>query len=116
MKKAIGFIIFAAMLLAACSKSSDTPTTTGGGNCTTVSKFSTDASPVFQSQCATNSSCHATGAGNNGGVLATHAQISAKAASIKSQVNSGAMPRGSTLTTAQKTAIICWIDAGAMNN
>jgi hypothetical protein len=26
------------------------------------------------------------------------------------------MPQGSTLTTAQKNSILCWIDSGAPNN
>lgn len=119
MKKTIGLLLCSGVLFVSCSKSTDTATGgTGGGssNCTTAPKFAADASPVFQSKCATNASCHASGSSNNGGVLVSHAQINSKKATIVSQVNSGAMPRGGTLTAAEKTAIVCWIEAGAMNN
>jgi hypothetical protein len=59
---------------------------------------------------------HATGASNSGGVLTNHAQISSKASSIKASILNGSMPKGSSLTTAQKQAVVCWIDNGAMNN
>jgi hypothetical protein len=113
-------VIISFFAFAACSKSGSSGDT--GGGTTTVdcagstAKFSTDASPVFVTKCAISSGCHSTGATNSGGVLITHTQISAKKANIRTAVLNGTMPQGSTLTTAQKQAIVCWIDNGALNN
>jgi uncharacterized membrane protein len=103
----------------ACNKKDDS----GSGNnntslsCTGVAAtFAANASPVIVSKCATGSGCHGSGATNSGGVLTTHAQISAKKDAIKASVVNGSMPKNSTLTTAEKQAIVCWIDAGALNN
>lgn len=78
--------------------------------------FSVEVSPIIQTSCATNSSCHATGSSKGPGPLVTYAQIYSARAEIKSAVNSGRMPQGSTLTSTQKNSIICWIENGAANN
>ncbi len=108
--------IIATLLIISCGKKDDGGTTTTVDCATSTAKFSTDALPVITSTCATNSSCHASGANNSGGVLTNYTQISAKKSNIRSSVLNGSMPKGSTLTTAQKQAIVCWIDAGALNN
>lgn len=82
----------------------------------TAKSFATDVNPVIQTTCATNSGCHASGSRQGPGALITYAQIVASKSTIKSEVASGSMPQGGTLTSAQKNAIICWIDAGAPNN
>jgi uncharacterized membrane protein len=108
----------AGLLLAACSK--DSSNNSGGtppANCDAVSTtFAANVLPLMQTRCSTGSGCHGTGATNSGGPLTNHAQISARASNIRSQVNSGAMPKGSSLTAAEKSIIICWIDKGALNN
>jgi hypothetical protein len=102
-------------VLLSCKKSSSNNSTTV--DCTnSTAKFSTDASPVIMSKCATNSSCHASGASNSGGVLTTYTLIVAKKSNIRSSIINGSMPQGSSLTTAEKQAIVCWIDNGALNN
>ena len=78
--------------------------------------FVTDVSPLFQTSCAINSGCHATGSGNGPGPLLTYSQIFNARADIRSAVASGHMPLNSTLTATQKNAILCWIDNGAPNN
>jgi hypothetical protein len=78
--------------------------------------FATEVSPIIKTSCATNSSCHASGSTRGPGALTNYAQIFSAKAEIKSAVNSGRMPEGSTLTSNQKTAIICWIENGAINN
>ena len=78
--------------------------------------FVTDASPVFQTSCAANPGCHATGSNNGPGPLLTYSQIFNARADIRSAVASGHMPLNATLTAAQKNAIVCWIDSGAPNN
>ena len=68
--------------------------------------YSADAAPVFQSACA---GCHS-------GKYDNYSGVSADKSDIRSKVLDGSMPQNSTLTDAQKNAIICWIDAGALNN
>jgi hypothetical protein len=107
------------LMVLACSKSSPAPSGGGGtsSSCDGVSaKFAANVLPLIQTKCATNSSCHAAGAVNSGGVLTTHAQISSRASAIKSAVNAGTMPKSGSLSTAEKAIISCWVDAGALNN
>jgi uncharacterized membrane protein len=99
-----------------CSKSND-----GGGgttvDCNTVSNkaFAADVSPIIQSRCAITG-CHDAASTNSGGPLTGYSQIFNKRSNIRSEVSSGRMPQGSSLTDAQKNSIICWIDSGAPNN
>lgn len=115
----IGTIIIVSLITYGCSKSDDT---SGGGNnsftpdCTTARTFAADAQPVIQSSCAASISCHAAGSANGPGALTNYSQIFNARAAIRSAVASGRMPQGGTLSSAQKNAIICWIDAGAANN
>jgi hypothetical protein len=111
-----GVVAFAAFC--ACSKSDDTGG--GGGNftpdCSVPKTFSADASSVFQTSCATNSSCHGSGSGNGPGELSTYTQIFNARSAIRSAVASGRMPKTGSLSSAQKNAVLCWIDSGAPNN
>jgi hypothetical protein len=96
----------------ACSKKPEfTPDCSGAAK-----SFATDVSPVFQTSCAINSGCHATGSGNGPGPLVNYSQIFNAKGLIRSEVASGRMPLNSTLTATQKNAILCWIDNGAPNN
>lgn len=111
------FIITVAI---SCSKSSDDGGGGGGGgnniDCSGPAKtFSVDANPLIQSVC-NQPSCHASGSTNGPGPLTNYTQVSNAKAAIRNAIATGAMPRNSTFTTAQKAAIICWIDAGALNN
>jgi uncharacterized membrane protein len=125
MKKIVLCLMASSMCLSifmvGCSK--DSGNTAGGGGGTpavcdavTNKKFAADVSPLMVTKCSFNSGCHGTGSTNRGGVLLTHAQISAKAATIKSQINTGLMPQSGRITTAEKNTIICWVDNGALNN
>ena len=118
MSKASLFIT-AFMLVAvviSCSKSSD-----GGSNnppavtCTSTKSFASDVNPIIQSSCAIPT-CHNAGSTNGPGALTTHKQISDAANAIKTAVGNGTMPKTGSLTTAQKEAIICWVNQGAPNN
>ncbi|WP_339813885.1 hypothetical protein [uncultured Imperialibacter sp.] len=67
---------------------------------------------IIENSCAV-SGCH------NGSIspdLRSFSTIQARASSIKARTASGSMPRGSTLTQAQKDAIACWVDDGALQN
>jgi hypothetical protein len=67
--------------------------------------FSADVLPVIQSSCV---SCHS-GYSNYSGICSSKS-------SIRSKVVDGSMPQKSSLSDAQKNAIICWIDNGTPNN
>jgi hypothetical protein len=120
MKKALALIGIGLIVLYSCSK--DSGGSGGGGgsavNCATVTNkaFAADVAPIIASSCATNASCHAAGSVNGPGALTTFSQISSAASAIKSSVQSGRMPQGSSLSTSQKNSIICWVDSGAPNN
>ena len=96
---------------------------TGGGStittvdCSTVSNkaFAADINPIIQASC-NMAGCHASGSFNGPGPLTNCSQVAAAASSIRSAVLSGAMPQGSSLSTAQKNSIACWIDSGTPNN
>lgn len=104
------------IIFIACSKNND-----GGANtqidCTnnTSKSFAANVSPIVQSNCAI-SSCHAAGSLNGPGPLTNYNQISAASSAIRAAVVSGSMPKNSSLTSTQKASIVCWIDAGAINN
>ena len=126
MKKGILVILAAFILIASCSKGgSDDPGGGGSGggggggsvNCTGVaSAFTANVSPIIQSTCATDATCHGAGSANGPGPLLTYNQIFTARIAIKTAVANGTMPKTGSLTTAQKNSIICWVDAGAPNN
>jgi len=104
------FVLLA--FITACSKKPEFTADCSGP----AKSFVTDVSPVFQTSCAINSGCHATGSGNGPGPLLNYSQIFNARADIRSAVASGHMPLNATLTASQKNAILCWIDNGAPNN
>lgn len=120
----VSILLTAMIALSACKKSSTTSGGGGGGgggttftpNCNGAAiVFSADVSPIFQSVCS-QSGCHNSGSVNGPGALTNYAQINASKTNIRAAIISGAMPKNTTLTAAQKNSIICWIDAGAPNN
>jgi hypothetical protein len=119
MKKTIGIALCVFLLALGCSKSSDDkkeeepPATT---DCSTVTTtFAANVSPLILSSCS-RSDCHGRNSINGPGELTTYAQIFGARAQIRAAVASGSMPKGATLTAAQKATITCWIDSGAPNN
>ncbi len=113
---------FTMFISTSCKKDNGGTGTGGGGgggsttvDCSTVTNkaFAANVNPIIQASCNV-SGCHAAGSSNGPGPLTNFAQISA--ASIRSAISSGSMPKGGSLTTAQKNSIICWIDSGKPNN
>lgn len=117
----MSLLLLITLVALACSKGSDavTSTTTPPAttvNCSTVdSKYGTVVSVIIQNSCAT-SGCHNAGSVNGPGPLTNYTQVKAAADRVAGSVASGSMPKGSTLTTAQKNAIACWVSSGAPNN
>ena len=111
-------ILSLCILFSQCSKNNNNNNNNNFSvNCSTVTNkaFAANISPLIQSRCAI-SGCHASGSGNGPGALITYTQISAAATRIRASVAAGTMPQGSTLSTAEKNSIVCWIDGGAPNN
>ncbi len=124
MKKVVIVILLLSIVLISvtCSKSTGGGGGGGGGGGTTLDcsvvtnkAFAADVNPIIQSFCNVPG-CHAAGSTNGPGPLTNYSQVSAARANIRSAISSGLMPQGSSLTTAQKNSIICWIDSGAPNN
>lgn len=107
-------------LLAAVSCSKDSSSGSGGTSldCSTITNkaWTADISPVIQSSCATVVSCHGSGSVNGPGALTSYSAVFNARTIIRSAVSSGSMPQNSTLSTAQKNSILCWIDSGSPNN
>jgi hypothetical protein len=114
LKKTITYLVCITILVIACSKSNDAGTPVDCSGATKM--FSTDVNPIIQSYCASNSGCHASGSTNGPGALTTYLQIYNASSSIRAAVANGSMPQNSSLSVSQKSAIICWIDNGAINN
>lgn len=111
-------IAIAIVLFGACKKTTSTTTssTAYAPSCTgTTPTFSADVSALIISACA-SAGCHNAGSHQGPGALTTYTQIKSAVSSVRSSVVSASMPQGTTLTTAQKNTIVCWIDAGANNN
>jgi len=111
----LSVIILSLAFIISCSKSSpavDTPI-----DCSTVPNkdFAADVNPLIQSFC-NQSGCHNVASVNGPGPLTNYTQVFNARASIRAQVAAGLMPQNTTLTKAQKSIIICWIDGGAPNN
>jgi hypothetical protein len=114
MKKIIVSLVLLTGLIVACSKSIDN--SSSAIDCSgTAKSFTTDVNPIIQSYCAI-SGCHASGSTNGPGALTTYQQVFNNRSAIRTAVANGSMPQNSTLSTSQKTAIICWIDNGGTNN
>jgi hypothetical protein len=121
MKKALTIItILSLVILIACSKSgsgsnpSPAPAPIDCGE--TAKSFVTDVNPIIQTFCASNAGCHNAGSNNGPGELLRYSQIFNARSFIRSAVISGRMPLNGSLTAAQKNAIACWIDNGALEN
>jgi hypothetical protein len=108
----LGFVI-----VLSCKKGSESTTNnnTSTNTCTGSVSFSSDVNPIIQSVCAV-SGCHDASSTNGPGALTTYQQILNARTLIRTAVANGTMPKNTTLTTAQKNAILCWIDNGAANN
>jgi len=116
--KRIFAIIIAVGAFYACSKS-NAGGNNGGGTitptCNGTKSFAADVNPIIQSSCAI-SGCHAAGSFNGPGALTSYSQIFNARAAIRVAIANGTMPKTGSLTTEQRSTILCWIDDGAVSN
>ena len=130
MKKPFLMLIGVLWILFSCSKGSENTTGGGGGGggngggggggmtnvCDNAPKaFEANVNPIIQTFC-NQASCHNTGSTNGPGPLTNYTEVFAAHSLIRPAVISGTMPQNTTLTTAQKNTIVCWLDNGAPNN
>lgn len=113
MKKTCLFLAVGLVFVMSCKKT-DTVTAANCGS--KVATFASDVNPILQSTCTINSGCHGSGSRNGPGSLLSYSQVYNARLSIRSAVANGSMPQNGTLSSAEKTAILCWIDNGALNN
>ena len=114
--KCISLVLLVAPAFIGCKKSNGTTTPINPASCSGTSySYNTDVKPIFITSCAI-SGCHDAGSTNSGGPFTTWSLIHAKASTIEGQVNAGIMPQTGTLTDDQKKKIVCWVEAGALNN
>ena len=102
-------------ILISCSKGSTGNNNTLDCNTVTNKAWAANIDPIIQTFC-NQASCHASGSVNGPGPLTNFAQVNSAKAQIREAIRTGLMPQNTTLTTAQKNSIICWIDSGAPNN
>lgn len=117
MKKLSFISVLILVVVISCTKNSETTNgnTNNNNTCTGTKSFSTDVSPIIQSVCAV-SGCHNTGSTNGPGPLTNYQQVFNARVTIRAAVVAGTMPKNSSLSANEKSAIICWIDNGATNN
>ena len=101
-------------LFQACKKSDESRNSVDCGG--TTKSFAADVKPIVQASCAFDSDCHGTSSTSGPGSLLTYDQIFSVRSIIRSEVVSGDMPKGASLSAAEKNAIACWVDNGAPNN
>jgi hypothetical protein len=116
MKKALVFfslLTVTGIIFFSCSKSNPVNPVACDG--VTNKTFAADVNPIIQTFC-NQASCHNPGSVNGPGALTNYSEVFNARSAIRGQVQAGLMPQNTTLTTAQKNSIICWIDNGAPNN
>lgn len=92
------------MLLVACGNSAVKTTATTECTTTNPDRWSTSVSTIVQTNCT---SCHKE--------YSSYAAVANQASAVASEVESGRMPLGSTLSAADKTALVQWAACGAPN-
>ncbi len=75
--------------------------------------LSNEVIPLMNTNCAI-SGCHVVGVQSPN--LSVKANVISNASKIKSETQSGNMPRGRTITLAEKNIIKNWVDQGAKDN
>ena len=104
MKNLILIFILLTMSFISCKKNSNSTNFTT--DCSGAAKsYKNDVQPIIQNYCV---GCHSN--------YLSYSQVYSSRDEINNTVGNGIMPRNGSLTSAQKNAIMCWINNGALNN
>ncbi|GAB2837255.1 hypothetical protein [Ferruginibacter profundus] len=106
------FVLLVISIFCSCKKNDNLQGGSSNITCDPAISYSAKVKPVFVSNC-TASGCHD---GVNSASLAEYTTARDAAQQIRSAVSRGLMPMYSTLSAADKAAILCWIDSGTKNN
>lgn len=94
------------ILSLSCKKNSTSNTNSNySPTCSGTKSYSVDVKPIIQASCV---GCHSE--------YGNYTGVSNDVSKIRTSISNGSMPKNSTLSSSQKDAIMCWIDAGATNN
>ena len=93
-------LLLAALLPFACGTDLSATTVSDGGSCSDT--WSGYAQSFFSTRCA---SCHSQ--------FGTQASVQSYASAINSEISTGRMPQGSSLSSSEKTRILDWLVCGA---
>ena len=115
-KIAIGLIFLMTMMTSYLSCVNDDVESTATVDCSGVAVTFNEVSSIISTSCATSSGCHGSGSTRGPGALLSYTQIFSARNSIRTSVANGSMPQGSSLSSDDKNAILCWIDNGAQSN
>ncbi len=114
MKQTIILLAFLASSAAVISSCKKTAATIDNTTCAAVdAKYSTNVKNIIATKCA-NPGCHT--ANYSQGDFTTRAGVVAKLETCRTEVSSGSMPKGSSLTAAEKNALLCWLQGGGLDN
>jgi mono/diheme cytochrome c family protein/cytochrome c551/c552 len=79
-------------------------------NATTAYTYNGDTKTIYDNKCV---SCHRSGGSRSNSPLTTYAEVYQLRANAATLVESGSMPKGSSLTALQKSTLLDWIGGGA---
>jgi hypothetical protein len=102
-------VCFSILFFVSCKKSESIQTLTV---CNASISYKNQVHAILVANC-TSSGCHD---GNALPSLGDYLTAHDAANQIKTSVKTGVMPKNKILSTADKSAIICWIENGALNN
>lgn len=98
------FFVFLIIFAGACSSTKSTQTTNVECTTQTPDRWSTSVQSIVSTNCA---SCHTHQSYSN------YSSVAADASAIASAVSSGRMPQGTSLSAADKEALVQWAVCGA---
>lgn len=110
--KFIAFVLCSSLVWTACGSDNEDDKNPTPDPTPEVS-FKNTVKPIIDAGCAT-SGCHVAGTGRVD--FTTYEGVKSAAAGVKTKINNGSMPKTGSITDAQKTSIITWVDEGAKNN
>jgi hypothetical protein len=113
----VGFAVLAfagAAIAAGCNGNSGSCSATVPSSCpTSAPSYANDVAPILSTYCT---SCHASGGQESDKPLDTYAHVAALSAEVQGQVAGCSMPPSGSMSAADITTVLTWIECGAQDN